>query len=66
MRYYQGGIARDFEMPKPASTFRILVLGESSAAGYPFGPDAAFPKWLEVMLNASGSRPQIRGAQPRH
>jgi len=55
MRYYKTSIRRFFEMPKPGSTFRILVLGDSSSAGYPFGPMAAFPNWLEIMLNASGA-----------
>jgi lysophospholipase L1-like esterase len=53
MRYYNTSIRRFIEMPKPGSTFRILVLGDSSAAGYPFGPMAAFSKWLEIMLHAS-------------
>ena len=55
MRYYQGGIARDFEMPKPAQPSASWCSASPRPRGYPFGPDAAFPKWLEVMLNASGS-----------
>jgi len=53
MRYYESDIRRSFEMPKPENVFRILVLGESSAAGHPFGPRVAFSRWLEVMLKAS-------------
>ena len=59
MRYYKTSIRRSFEMPKPDSTFRILVLGDSSAAGYPFGPMAAFSVWLEVMLNGSGASQNV-------
>lgn len=53
MRYYDTDIKRPFAVPKPESNFRILVLGGSSAAGYPFGPRVAFSKWLELMLNAA-------------
>lgn len=44
-----------FETPKPKHTYRIMVLGASTTAGFPFWGDAAFPRWLEVMLNAQYS-----------
>ena len=43
-----------FQVPKPANVFRIFSLGESSTAGHPFGPEGAFSRWLEVMLNSGG------------
>lgn len=49
-------ILQYFRVPKPAGVFRILALGESTTAGHPFGPAAAYPQWLEVMLNAGGNR----------
>ena len=36
---------------KPVSTFRIFVLGESAAAGFP-DPAFSFARILEVMLRA--------------
>ncbi|MFZ5517157.1 MAG: tetratricopeptide repeat protein [Candidatus Zhuqueibacterota bacterium] len=35
---------------KPANGFRVFVLGGSSAFGYPYGRNAAFPKFLQDRL----------------
>jgi lysophospholipase L1-like esterase len=45
-------VRKYYELPKPDPVFRIVVMGGSSAAGYPFGPRIAFAKWLEIMLQA--------------
>ncbi len=43
---------REFLAAKPAGTFRVFVVGESSAAGVPYGSGYAFPMWLEHRLAA--------------
>jgi lysophospholipase L1-like esterase len=43
---------REFLAEKPAGTFRIFVVGESSAAGVPYGPGYAFSSWLARRLAA--------------
>jgi len=43
---------REFLATKPAGTFRIFVVGESSAAGVPYGTGYAFSTWLERRLAA--------------
>ncbi len=40
-----------FKEIKPENTFRIFVLGESSAAGWPYVPNASFPRQLKRRLN---------------
>lgn len=49
----QGLRDRDFAIPKPASVFRILVLGDSIAYGVGVGPDDTFAKVLERRLGAA-------------
>lgn len=44
---------REFLAAKPAGGFRIFVVGESSAAGFPYPTAYAFPAWLEHRLAAS-------------
>jgi len=41
---------RPFELPKPAGTYRIVVVGGSSVAGFPYPFELALPKQLEVVL----------------
>jgi hypothetical protein len=41
---------RRFDLPKPAGTLRIVVLGESTVLGFPYPPALAFPRQLEEML----------------
>jgi lysophospholipase L1-like esterase len=44
---------REFRAEKPAGGFRVFVIGESTAAGYPYPPAYAFGAWLERRLRAS-------------
>jgi lysophospholipase L1-like esterase len=44
---------REFLAEKPANGFRVFVVGESSAAGYPYPPAYAFGAWLERRLQAA-------------
>lgn len=41
---------RRFEIPKPERTFRIVVIGASTVFGFPYAPELAFPRQLEVAL----------------
>ena len=43
---------REFLAEKPANGLRVFVVGESSAAGYPYPPAYAFGAWLERRLQA--------------
>ena len=43
---------REFRAEKPANGFRVFVVGESSAAGYPYPPAYAFGAWLGRRLAA--------------
>ncbi len=42
---------RPFQMPKPDKTFRIVVLGGSTVIGFPYPPELAFPRHIELQLN---------------
>jgi tetratricopeptide (TPR) repeat protein len=42
-----------FREKKAPGTFRIFVLGESSALGYPYLHNGAFPRWLQFRLMSS-------------
>jgi tetratricopeptide (TPR) repeat protein len=48
-----------FESPKPAGTFRIFCLGESTTAGYPYAYNGAFPAFLTERLNAIFPRKKV-------
>lgn len=39
-----------FDIVKKSNTFRIFILGESSAAGWPYVPNASFPRHLKRKL----------------
>ncbi len=39
-----------FDVQKKENAFRIFVLGESSAAGWPYVPNASFPRYLKRKL----------------
>ncbi|MFC2188931.1 hypothetical protein ACFCT7_16580 [Fulvivirgaceae bacterium LMO-SS25] len=39
-----------FLKSKPSNTYRIFVLGESTAAGFPYNHGASFPRQLEFLL----------------
>jgi lysophospholipase L1-like esterase len=43
---------RAFEATKQADTFRIFVIGDSSAAGVPYGSNYAFSTWVARRLEA--------------
>ncbi len=44
---------REFLVDKRAGSFRAFVLGDSSAAGVPYGADYAFSAWLARRLTAA-------------
>ena len=44
---------RRFLAAKPADGFRVFVVGGSSAAGVPYGPDYAFSGWLQQLLQGA-------------
>ena len=45
--------SQQFAAPKPADGFRLFVLGGSSAFGFPWGADVAFPRLLGLALQES-------------
>ncbi len=47
----RGPEPRSFDLPKPASTFRVVVVGESSVQGFPYPSELAFPRQLEFVLS---------------
>lgn len=42
-----------FSIAKPSNTMRIFALGGSTTQGQPYLPETAFPKWLELRLQAA-------------
>ncbi|HWB93868.1 MAG TPA: hypothetical protein VG605_18545 [Puia sp.] len=44
------GFVEPFLKNKPAGTFRIFVLGESTTAGYPYFHNGSFHRWLKFRL----------------
>lgn len=47
-----GPETRPFRLPKPTGTRRILVVGGSTVVGFPYTSELAFPRHLQVMLQA--------------
>jgi lysophospholipase L1-like esterase len=43
---------RPFVLPRPEGTFRIVVIGGSTVAGFPYPSELAFPRLLEILLRA--------------
>lgn len=43
---------RRFALPKPAGVYRIVFLGGSTVIGFPYPPELAFPRQVEVLLEA--------------
>jgi lysophospholipase L1-like esterase len=41
-----------FPARKPAGTWRVFIVGESTVAGEPFGKPTSFPTWLQLALQA--------------
>ena len=52
----RGPEERRFDLPKPKKTYRILVFGASTVAGFPYPFELSFPRHLEVILQAQDSR----------
>lgn len=46
-----GPHGRPFVLPKPADTYRVVVLGASSVQGFPFPSELAFSQHLQLLLN---------------
>ncbi|MCA9059844.1 MAG: tetratricopeptide repeat protein [Planctomycetaceae bacterium] len=46
----RGPEPRAFELPKPVSSYRIVVVGASSVQGYPYSSEIAFPRQLQLAL----------------
>ena len=42
-----------FRAQKPANGFRVFVIGDSNATGFPFGAEYAFPRFLQERLAAA-------------
>lgn len=41
---------RPFRLPKPDNTYRIVFLGGSTVIGFPYPPELAFPRHVELLL----------------
>jgi tetratricopeptide (TPR) repeat protein len=48
---------RRFDLPRPKGLYRIAVVGESTVLGFPYPPELAFPRQLEVLLNQQNESP---------
>ena len=46
-------LPQEFLVTKPQNGVRMFCLGGSTVYGHPYQADTAFPKWLEMELNAS-------------
>ena len=44
---------REFPAVKAPAVVRIFVVGESTAFGYPFGPEGSFARFLDLRLAAT-------------
>ena len=51
LRDLGGPETRRFDLPKPDDVYRIVVAGGSTVYGFPYPPELAFPRQLEIMLN---------------
>ncbi|HND50920.1 MAG TPA: tetratricopeptide repeat protein [Pirellulaceae bacterium] len=47
----RGPEPRTFQIPKPTSTLRIVVVGESTVQGFPLPSEIAFPRQMELLLS---------------
>lgn len=41
---------RRFQLPKPPGVYRIVFLGGSTVIGFPYTPEVAFPRQVELLL----------------
>jgi lysophospholipase L1-like esterase len=51
---------QEFPVVKPRNEFRLFCFGGSTVYGHPYQADTAFPKWLELELNASDASRSYR------
>ena len=63
-RDLRGPEPRAFALPKGKETFRVLVVGASSVAGYPYESGLAFPRQMELVLGKQlkGKRVEVLNA----
>jgi lysophospholipase L1-like esterase len=54
----QGNSPESFPSRKPAGTFRVICVGDSTTAGWPYNPSGAYPRWLAAIL--ADARPDAR------
>lgn len=50
---------RPFQLPKPAGTRRILVVGGSTVVGFPYPSELAFPRHVEAALQAQSDNAEV-------
>lgn len=50
-RELNGPEPRRFDLPRPKGAYRIVVVGGSTVLGFPYPPELAFPRQIEVLLN---------------
>lgn len=43
---------RPFTLPKPTNLYRVVVLGESTVIGFPYAAELAFPRLMQIQLQA--------------
>ena len=48
---------RRFQLPKPEGVYRIVFLGGSTVIGFPYTPEVAFPRQVELILESQS--PQL-------
>lgn len=54
-----GPETRRFDLPKPRDVYRIIVFGESTVNGFPYPPELAFPRQLELQLQRQSPEKRI-------
>ncbi len=50
-RALAGPEPKRFDLPRPDGVFRIVVVGGSTVLGFPYPPELAFPRQMEVLLS---------------
>ncbi len=54
-RQLAGPEPKRFDIPRPDRVYRIVIVGGSTVLGFPYPPELAFPRQLEVLLNRQNS-----------
>lgn len=54
----QGNSPERFPARKRAGTFRVICVGDSTTAGWPYNPSGAYPRWLAATV--ADARPDAR------